>query len=836
VTIFERVVRAALRQGRLFWFVVLLLAVPAVFRTVQLYAHLRADIEALLPRSAPSVLALEELKGRMAGLKFLGVIVDTGDAANLPKGEAFLDALAERVKAYPPDLVRRVATGKAEEREFLEKNAALYLETADLVTIRDRIAARRDFEVSKSTGMNLDDDEEPPSLDFKDIEDRARQKLPPSKPGESDTRFSSKEKHLTLLLIEAGAFDGPNGKAATLLERVKADVADLGGVAKVGPGMALGYTGDIAISVEETEALMADLSVSSLVVLILVVLVIWQYFRWPRSIAILLPSLGVATAFAFSVASLPPFRVTELNSNTAFLGSIVVGNGINFGIMLLARYVEERRTGAVPIEAMVVATRETRGPTLGAAMAAGCSYLALAVTDFQGFRQFGFIGGLGMAFSWLGAYLLVPSLAVALDDDRHGPRAESKAIDAVFAALSRGLHRAPRAVVLVALLATVASVGVVVKKAPGSLELDMSRLRRRDTWEKGEGYWGRKMDSLLGTYLTPMAILVDDAAAMRKVRQAIDEVRTHDDLADLLSHTRTVDDVLPADQDRKLVLLKEIRTMLTPKIRASIPEDRREALDRFVGGEELKKLAPEDLPRTFTRGLRENDGRMDRVVLVYPKTTRALWDGTRVTSLVATLRSTAGEAVGAGQPRPRLAGSLPISADIVSSLGRDGPLATAAAFFGVVVVVLVLFRFSAITPLVLATLVASVLWLAAATLGLGMRINFANFIAFPITFGIGVDYVVNVLSRWREGGENPVENAVRHAGSAVALCSLTTIIGYSSLLLAENRALFLFGVMAVVGELACLIGALVVAPSAILWVNQRTTPPPSRGAGTEPEG
>lgn len=817
MTIFERVVRAALRHGRVLWLVVLLLAVPALYRTVQLYAHLRADIEALLPRSAPSVLALDELKGRMAGLKFLGVIVDTGNEANLPKGEAFLDALAERVQAYPPDLVRRVATGKAEERAFLEKNAALYLDTADLVTIRDRIAARRDFEVSKSTGMNLDDDEEPPSLDFHDIEDRARQKLPPSKKGESDTRFSSREKHLTLLLIEAGSFDGPNGKAATLLQRVKADVAAMGGTAKFGEGMAMGYTGDIAISVEETEALMADLSLSSLVVLVLVVLVIGQYFRWPRSIVILLPSLAIATSFAFAVASLPPFRVTELNSNTAFLGSIVVGNGINFGIMLLARYVEERRLGVSPVEAMVVATRETRGPTLGAAMAAGCSYLALAVTDFQGFRQFGFIGGLGMAFSWLGAFLLVPSLAVALDDDRHGPRAENGVVDALFAALARGLHRAPRAVVITTLMATVLSIFVVAKAAPGSLELDMSRLRRRDTWEKGEGYWGRKMDSLLGTYLTPMAILVDDADSMRSVRKAVDEVRTQPALAELLSHTRTVDDVLPAEQEKKLVLLKEIRTMLTPKIRASMPEDRREALDKFVGGDELKKLTADDLPRTFTRGLRENDGRMDRVVLVYPKTTRALWDGTRVTSLVATLRSTADQAVPPQHPRPRLAGSLPISADIVSSLGRDGPLATAAAFGGVVIVVLVLFRFSAITPLVLATLVASVLWLAASTLGLGMRINFANFIAFPITFGIGVDYVVNVLARWREGGDDPIEGAVRHAGSAVALCSLTTVIGYSSLLLAENRALFLFGVMAVVGEIACLFGALVVAPSAILW-------------------
>ena len=70
-------------------------------------------------------------------------------------------------------------------------------------------------------------------------------------------------------------------------------------------------------------------------------------------------------------------------------------------------------------------------------------------------------------------------------------------------------------------------------------------------------------------------------------------------------------------------------------------------------------------------------------------------------------------------------------------------------------------------------------------------INFANFIAFPITFGIGVDYAVNVIARYMQDGERDVTGAVRSTGGAVALCSMTTIIGYSSLLLAKNRALSL---------------------------------------------
>jgi predicted RND superfamily exporter protein len=47
----------------------------------------------------------------------------------------------------------------------------------------------------------------------------------------------------------------------------------------------------------------------------------------------------------------------------------------------------------------------------------------------------------------------------------------------------------------------------------------------------------------------------------------------------------------------------------------------------------------------------------------------------------------------------------------------------------------------------------------------------------------------------------------------VALCSFTTMVGYGSLLLADFQALQSFGRLAVLGEVACLIGALLVVPA-----------------------
>ena len=60
------------------------------------------------------------------------------------------------------------------------------------------------------------------------------------------------------------------------------------------------------------------------------------------------------------------------------------------------------------------------------------------------------------------------------------------------------------------------------------------------------------------------------------------------------------------------------------------------------------------------------------------------------------------------------------------------------------------------------------------------------------------------MTRYRE--ERDIARAVITTGAAVALCSWTTIVGYGSLLAARNQALQGFGVMAIIGEVACLFG------------------------------
>jgi predicted RND superfamily exporter protein len=84
-----------------------------------------------------------------------------------------------------------------------------------------------------------------------------------------------------------------------------------------------------------------------------------------------------------------------------------------------------------------------------------------------------------------------------------------------------------------------------------------------------------------------------------------------------------------------------------------------------------------------------------------------------------------------------------------------------------------------------------------------------------------------------------VTSAVKRTGGAVALCSYTTVVGYSSLLFSDQQALQSFGQLAMSGEIACISGALLVLPAVLHLLSRGgktyasetkdppATPPPS---------
>lgn len=800
----------------------------AATRTVITYSDLRSDLEELLPRTAPAVSALDTLRQRLRGLRHLGIVVDTGRKQNLPAANRFIDDLKKRIQRYPSELVGEVKSDVKDEQAFAKTYLLQLMDLKDVQRLEKAVEARRDWEVSHALDMNLlDEDEDPaPKIPI----DELRKKYLDSRDlgrGFPEGRLVSRDGKTAVLLVQTAYHSTGQSGDEELLKRVRADIKDLGFPNKYAPGMRVGFAADVATRVEELEGLQADLTLSGLLVLGLVVFVIvWYFGAWQAPIILGAP-LMLGTVSAFALAALPPFNIRHLNSNTAFLGAIVVGNGINSGIILLARFQEERLRDLDVQAALTAALSNTWRPTLAAATAASAAYGSLVFTDFRGFNQFGWIGGFGMLLCWAATMLLVPPLVTIFGQRLAPPRGSqrpAKRREPGF--LARVLLSKPRAIVAVTGVCTVMAALGLGRRTSDWIEYDLSQLRRRDSWVNGERYWGAKMDSTLGRYLTPSVVMANTPEQAEQLKTRLEALAAQGRAGDLIDRVQTASSLLRPTRFEAVKEAKAIKDALTPKLKSKLSEKDKKLVDQALSAASLKPLTVEDLPSSLIAGLREHNGRIDRSVLVYPKLGGGTWDSERIQAFADDVREQAA-AVG---DNIEAAGTVLLSSDIARALKQDGPRTTGLSLLAVLGICLLAFRTRPATKLasanatkswVLALATISSLFLGVLLMlgGLawtGAKLNFSNFVALPITFGIAADYSINMLKRYQAEGKLELSRVFEGTGGAVALCSATTIIGFGSLLVAQNRALFSFGVFAVSGEFACLLTAVVVLPALLL--------------------
>ncbi len=796
------------RERRLVLVLALFAGVVGAFFSAKLYANLRSGFEELLPDGAPSVVAARTIAPRLHNVTHLSVVLEGKDGDALDR---LADDLAARLRKLPEDLVESVEYRTDAQEAFLRRFGGLYLSVKDLDSIQQRLDARIAWEKRKANPLThiLDDEEEDavpaPPLDFKDIE----QKYGAVNGALSQFRkgyFQTPDGHLLVLLVRPPESATSLGANQRVLDAVKKEVEALHPT-RYDPSLHVGYDGEVGTLVDEQSALESDLLASTAVVLVFVLLALWIYFkRWTAILAIF-GALAVGCSLTFGLAW---FLIGYLNANTAFLGSIVVGNGINVSIIVVARFLEERRRGRTLEQAVQTSWSGTLAATFVASFGAGLAYLSLAVTDFKGFSQFGVIGGLGMALCWATAYLLLPPLLAVLDArSRRALAPERRSLVGAF--VSRLNARHATAVRLASVALVVASLaGVLAYRGP-LIEYDFSQLSAARSAKSGAQYWGRKVDEVFRTFLTPIVIHAESPTDLRRVVVELDRERAALGAADPLREVRTLDTAVPADQADKLPRLARLRETLTDARLAMLdPETRRKALE-LKPPADLRRVTLDDLPEAIRLPLVERDGTAGSLALTFPK--KVGWTTQRETQDMADLIRGAIARSGA---RAQAVGQGLLIVDIVDAVVRDGPIATLLAFAAVVALVVIALRRLRPTVQVVGSLLLGVAWLAGVAAWARVRLNFLNFVVLPITFGIGVDYAVNIVQRWRLEGPGSLDRVLRETGGAVALCSLTTIIGYGSLLVADNRALRGFGLLASVGELACITAALVALPAWLL--------------------
>lgn len=200
------------------------------------------------------------------------------------------------------------------------------------------------------------------------------------------------------------------------------------------------------------------------------------------------------------------------------------------------------------------------------------------------------------------------------------------------------------------------------------------------------------------------------------------------------------------------------------------------------------------------------------------------WDGRYTGRWAGAARTLRAE--GEDEPPP-IAGTAVVFYDLIHQIYSDGPRTILIALVATSLLLLVTFRRHRDRFLTLAALLLGILWMAGTMALFGMRLNFLNFLAFPITFGNGADYGVNVMRRFNEEEDEgndtvtSIRAAIEGTGGAVILCSLTTIIGYISIYTSSNRALNSFGAAMAISEVTCLATAVLAMPALLYVLGRR---------------
>ena len=105
---------------------------------------------------------------------------------------------------------------------------------------------------------------------------------------------------------------------------------------------------------------------------------------------------------------------------------------------------------------------------------------------------------------------------------------------------------------------------------------------------------------------------------------------------------------------------------------------------------------------------------------------------------------------------------------------------------------------------------------------LGIKLDIATALLSSVMIGVGVDYTIHFLWRYRTervGGLEPVKAIMKTlttTGRGITFNALSVILGFSALPFSVFSPIRYFGFLVMVSIVTCLIGALVIVPALVL--------------------
>ncbi|MFO8114853.1 MAG: MMPL family transporter [Halorubrum sp.] len=537
-------------------------------------------------------------------------------------------------------------------------------------------------------------------------------------------------------------------------------------------------------------------SLALLVIVALVTALMHGRLRRTRRVA-----LPLATTLVALVAMLGMMGYVGFRFNAIMLGvmPVALGLGIDYGLQVQTRYVEEREAGRPPVDAAETAAKTT-GHALAIALGTTVVGLgSLLAAEVPPVRQFGITTAFSVVVSMALSMTLLVALLVTFDDGDVAPTASDGALERVFDRMA-GLLSVRTA--LVVLLAS----GLVLGGASAYPAVD-TRDDMLDYWPDIEERQDiRELESTVPTPNVVYVVVEADGAYTRETFTDVQgfqhELERHDQIVTVMSTPRAM----------------EVGESSPPAVGPS--GDRiTEAGDPFQEHLELRTRV--DRPPQL--GLTPADHPDRLVVQVFVEDI----EGQTEREVIDYIDDTAAEELPAGY-ESRVTGEMVINRNVIENV-TSGLTRTTLVSFALGALFLGLVLRSPRESLVLVGSVAGSAF--ALTAGgmylLGVPWNPLTVTTAAIVLGVGITYGIHVYERFREEVANgrSVEAAIRTAivrkSRPVLGSGATTMLGFGVLSVSAFPVLSNFGIAVALAMGMALLTSFVFMPAVVLALARR---------------
>jgi predicted RND superfamily exporter protein len=597
------------------------------------------------------------------------------------------------------------------------------------------------------------------------------------------------------------------------------------------------FTGGYPIQLDYQCLLTRDVVYTSIISFIAVMVLFIVSFRRIR--VLLYAGLPLLAGLLFTLA-FARVVVGKLNVYTAGTMAMICGLGVDYGIHLYNRYLEEVHGGRDMARAFRVSLAETGAGITAAALTTAVAFFALMVSRTRGIRDLGLVCGAGMFFTLATTLILLPAIVALVARVR--PTRERERGMSGF-----GLEPLTRVVVsrhrLVATLLVIVTAGLGLSLAWPQLtgrpylDDDFAQFRPRGARSV---QLDEEINERLGTRLRALQVVLrddDPSALLDRTARLASALRDRG----RFSLVQAATDLVPAPVDQRGVLegLQRLRTerpglldaeRIGRSMRLALEEasGRRpgrvflEAIERVqaaVGVDD--PLRPETildspleplLRRYLSRGLGPEGREISSVIFVNPSS--------EISAQVAL--EMVEQTLGRVDPRARVVGFKALGQVVKRQVRRDLSVSLSLAFVGVLVCLTITFRRPVLVALTVVPLVAGFVGALGLLLLLtGEPLSLVGVSMLPLILGIGIDDGIHIVHRFRLHRGESLVGIFHHTGRAITITSLTTIAGFGSLMFAEYAGLRACGLMASLGIASCLVTSVVFLPALLTAVYHR---------------